>query len=336
MRLQDFDYYLPPELIAQTPAEPRDSSRLLVLNKRTGEIQHAIFRDLPNYLSPGDVLVFNDTRVIPARLHGRRKQTGGNVEFLLVRHVKDTDWEAMGRPARRLKTGERVTIAEDLDVQVLEKLPEGLLLIRLPQEVHENLDKYGEIPLPPYIHDFHGDASRYQTVYARDPGAVAAPTAGLHFTEELISRLRDYGVDLRFITLHVGPGTFQPVKTERIEEHKMHSERYYIPEGLLEYLEEKRSAGNRVVAVGTTSVRALEDAAVRRQAGAWVETDLFIKPGYQFKIVDALITNFHLPKSTLMMLVAAIGGYEHIMNAYRIAVENRYRFYSFGDAMLII
>ncbi len=337
MRLEDFDYHLPEELIAQEPAEPRDSSRLLYLHKATGEIEHHVFRELPDLLAPRDALVLNDTRVLRARLHGRREATGGRVEILLLRPLEGETWQAMARPTKRLHEGERIELEGGPSARLARKLVDGTVELELPEEVSRHLDSFGEMPLPPYIHSYRGDPERYQTVYAHEEGSVAAPTAGLHFTPQLLDALRARGVELEVVTLHVGAGTFQPVKTERIEEHRMHSERYFVPEGLLARLRDVRKRGGRVIAVGTTSARTLESVAARPETeGEWSETDLFIRPGYEWRLVDGLITNFHLPRSTLLMLVSALVGRDAILTAYHVAVERRYRFYSFGDAMLIL
>lgn len=348
MRLEEFDYYLPPELIAQEPVEPRDASRLLVLDRRTGATGHHRFRDLPGFLRPGDLLVFNDTRVIPARLHLRRCDTGGKAEILLLRPLSPEEpgrqtWEALGRPARRLREGvQLVADRGGLEVQVTAALPEGLRRVELTWDARESLsqvlERVGEIPLPPYIHRPLADGERYQTVYARHPGSAAAPTAGLHFTPRLLAELEARGVEMCYLTLHVGLGTFRPIRTETVEEAVLHAEYYRVDGRAAAAVNAVRERGGRVVAVGTTVVRTLETVAtaegVVREGEGW--TDLFIYPGYRFRVVDALVTNFHLPRSSLLMLVCAFGGTERVLAAYREAVNHRYRFYSFGDAMLIL
>lgn len=341
MQLEDFDYNLPPELIAQTPLPRRDESRLLVLKRQTGVIEHRVFRDLPSYLRSGDVLVLNDTRVLPARLIGRRARTGGRVEALLLREVGPDEWEVLVKPGRRCPEGEELIFGEGkLTARVLSRTPEGGRIVSFSAaggSFREVLDKVGRVPLPPYIHGELEDENRYQTVYARHPGSAAAPTAGLHFTPDLLARIKEQGVEITYLTLHVGLGTFRPVREERIEEHRMHAELYTVTPEAASCINAAKSQGRRVVAVGTTVVRTLETAGRngRVEAGSqW--TDLFIYPGFEFKIVDALVTNFHLPKSTLLMLVSAFAGRERILGAYEEAVRRRYRFFSFGDAMLIV
>ena len=339
MKTSDFIYELPEELIAQTPLARRDGSRLLVLDRRTGEVEHKRFYDLPDYLRPGDCLVLNDSRVIPARIFGTRA-SGGVTEVVLLKELEGGRWECLTRPGRKMRPGTEVSFGGgELTAVVEEVLPDGgrILRFRCDGIFLEVLDRLGQMPLPPYIKAQLEDPERYQTVYAREPGSAAAPTAGLHFTEELLEKIRDMGVDVRFVTLHVGLGTFRPVKAENIEDHEMHSEYCTVPEETAAAVRAARLRGGRVVAVGTTSCRTLEsfarpDGTV--EAGSrW--TNIFIYPGYQFRCVDALVTNFHLPGSTLMMLVSALAGRENIMNAYRIAVGERYRFFSFGDAMFI-
>ena len=342
MRVSEFDYELPKELIAKFPAEPRDSSRLLVLNRRTGQIEHRIFRDIVNYLKPGDVLVLNDTKVIPARLYGELP-TGGKVELLLIRQVEPSVWEVMARPARKLKPGKEIIFDSELTGEVLAYVGEGRRLVkfRLPEgkEFMEKLDEIGHIPLPPYVEreETPEDRVKYQTVFARREGSVAAPTAGLHFTPELLKQLKEMGIIIKTVTLHVGPGTFKPVKVERVEEHEMDYETYSVPPETAQEINRAKREGRRVIAVGTTVVRTLESAASKEglvKSGEGI-TNLFIYPGYRFKVIDALITNFHLPRSTLLMLVSAFAGKEKVLNAYREAVKMGYRFYSFGDAMFI-
>ncbi len=342
MKVSLFDYHLPKELIAKYPKEPRDSSRLLVLNRKTGEIEHKVFYQISDYLKEGDLLVLNDTKVIPARLFGEL-QSGAKVEVLLIRQVEPLTWEVMARPARKLKPGKRVFFDGELSAEVVKYLGEGRRLLRFKVEGRntfmEKVYQLGHIPLPPYVEreDTEEDRERYQTVFAVKEGSVAAPTAGLHFTKELLSKLKEKGVIIKNITLHVGPGTFKPVKTEEVEEHQMDYETYQIPSETALEVNRAKEEGRRVIAVGTTVVRTLESAADEEgkvKAGEGI-TNLFIYPGYKFKVVDALITNFHLPRSTLLMLVSAFAGRERVLNAYKEAVKLGYRFYSFGDAMFI-
>jgi S-adenosylmethionine:tRNA ribosyltransferase-isomerase len=340
LKTSDFDYHLPKELIAQTPVEPRDASRLLVLDRTDGSIQHRRFSELGTFLKTGDLLVFNDSRVIPARLHARRPATQGKVELLLLRRLKPGVWQALARPARRLRPGSRLEIVGDdtgCDVQVVAKDEAGSLTVRLSDE--GVIERCGQAPLPPYITEPLADPERYQTVYARERGSAAAPTAGLHFTPELMARLGEQGIGAAFLTLHVGLDTFRPVDEDDPAQHAIHGEYAVLPEDAARQINETRAAGGTVVAVGTTSVRVLETAA-KAAAESVVEpyvgwTDMFILPGHRFRAVDALITNFHLPRSTLLMLVSALAGRDLIMRAYAEAVAERYRFYSFGDAMLI-
>ncbi len=340
MRLSDFDYELPPDRIAQQPAQPRDAARLLVLDRRTGGVQHRIFRDLPELLAPTDLLVLNDTRVIPARLWGQKEGSGGRAEVLLVWREAEGTWRALVR-ARRVRVGTRVVLAEGhLRAELLERHEDGTWRVALEGDVspEEAIQRWGEIPLPPYIRERPQDPEAYQTVYARSPGAVAAPTAGLHFTPELLERLAARGIPHVFITLHVGPGTFRLITAQDPTQHRMDAEPYEVPPKTAEAIREVRVRGGRVVAVGTTVVRTLETAAqpdgtVRAGAG-W--TDLYIYPGYRFQAVDALITNFHLPRSTPLVLVSAFAGRERILAAYQEALRVGYRFGSFGDAMLIL
>ena len=391
MRTADFDYHLPPGLIAQTPIEPRDSSRLLVMRRDTGALEHRKFTDLVDYLRPGDVMVFNQSRVIPARLYGRRADTGSNVEFLLLRRFADGTWQAISRPGRRLRRGVVVKIEEQksqkssqypltkeilndhsekdreiekfpsldssrdkrgaeegFSVEVIATHEDGLKTVRLSRE--EDIERFGHTPLPPYIKERIGDSERYQTVYSRQPGSVAAPTAGLHFTDGLLGKIRDLGVEMAFVTLHVGLDTFKPVDEENPTEHKVHTEHYQMDSQAAETLNRAKAEGRRIIAVGTTSVRVLEQVAQdleRNDQSTFSETEgeasLFILPGHSFRIVDAMITNFHLPRSSLLMLVSAfvgsgasaISGIEGVMGAYQVAIDKGYRFYSFGDAMLI-
>jgi len=336
VRTSDFDYELPPDLIAQTAAEPRDSSRLLVLAP-DGQLHHRRFRDIGDYLLPGDVLVLNDTRVLAARLHGHFGEGGGAVEALLLRDNGGGEWEAMVRPGRRCRVGRRLNF--DGTEAIVERAPEdGIALLRFPAEIDPTAR--GELPLPPYIHERPADPERYQTVYARVPGSAAAPTAGLHFTAELLQRLEQQGVAVRYITLHVGPGTFRPVQVENPAAHPMHAEWFTIDACTASEINERRRAGGRIVAVGTTVVRTLEQVAGETASGEIVAasgwTRLLILPGYQFRVVDDMVTNFHLPRSTLLMLVSAFAGRDRVLAAYAEAMRLRYRFYSFGDAMLLL
>lgn len=339
MKKSDFYFDLPEELIAQTPLERRDASRLLVLNKKTGELEHRHFYDLPEYLHEGDCLVMNDSRVLPARLLGCRS-SGGSVELVLLRDLGEGKWECLSRPGRKTKPGTELSFGDgELTATVLAVTEGGNRIVQFHYEgiFLEVLERLGKMPLPPYIKAELNDAERYQTVYSREVGSAAAPTAGLHFTQELLQKLADKGVRLCYVTLHVGLGTFRPVKEEEIEDHPMHAEFCMIPEETARIVNETKKNGGRVIAVGTTSCRTLEsfasaDGALSPSSG-W--TDIFIYPGYRFKCIDALITNFHLPESTLIMLVSALAGRETILNAYRTAVEEKYRFFSFGDAMFI-
>ncbi len=340
MKTSDFYYDLPHELIAQSPAEKRDMSRLLVYNRETGSIEDRIFHDVIDYLEPGDVLVRNVTKVIPARLYAKREGTGGAMEFLLLRRVNETDWECLVKPGRKALPGREFIVNDELSVTVLECLEDGNRIVRLNYQgiFEEVLDRAGEMPLPPYITEKLEDRSRYQTVYARDNGSAAAPTAGLHFTPELLEAIRAKGVLIADVLLHVGLGTFRPVSAENVEDHHMHSEFWQITEEAAELINSARRAGGRIISVGTTGCRTLESAAddngVVHAGSGW--TDIFITPGYKFKAVDALITNFHLPESTLLMLISAFSSREEIMRVYKHAVDERYRFFSFGDAMLIV
>lgn len=337
LRTEDFDYELPEELIAQRPVTPRDASRLLVADKRTGRLQHKTFRDLPEFLAPGDVLVRNDTRVIPARLLGVKAPTGGRVELLLVRRLSRDTWEALVRPGRRVAPGAVLSFGDGLlTAQVLERTEGGGRIVRFRSvgPLDEALQQAGQVPLPPYIHEDLEDPERYQTVYAREAGSSAAPTAGLHFTQRVLDELKRRGAHITDVTLHVGPGTFRPVKAEYVDEHDMHAEYYHIPEAAAVAVQEAKREGRRVIAVGTTTARALESWAATGETAGW--TDLFIYPGYRWRVVDGLLTNFHLPRSSLLMLVSALLGRERTLAAYREAVKERYRFFSFGDAMLIL
>ena len=340
MKTSDFNYELPPELIAQTPIQRRDASRLLVLDKNTGAWQHRHFYDLPEYLRPGDCLILNNSRVLPARLLGHRLPGGGACEVLLLIDRGQKTWECLVRPGKRMRTGAKLSFGDgELTAEVVEELPGGNRLVRFDYEgiFLEVLEKLGKMPLPPYIKEELQDQERYQTVYSRVNGSAAAPTAGLHFTQELLERVTAMGVQIGYVTLHVGLGTFRPVKEDEIEGHEMHSEYCIIPQETADLINETRKNGGRVICVGTTSCRtieswAAEDGTMTASAG-W--TDIFIYPGYRFKVMDALITNFHLPESTLIMLVSALAGREHILAAYREAVREKYRFFSFGDAMFI-
>ena len=340
MNLKDFHFDLPEELIAQTPIEKRDMSRLLVLDKEQGRINHRLFKDITDYLKPGDCLVLNDTRVIPARLLGTKKDTEGSMEFLLLTRKSGDIWEVMVRPGKKAKPGAVFVFGKgELEAEILEILEGGNRLVKFTYEgiFEEVLDRLGEMPLPPYIKETLEEKERYQTVYSKNEGSAAAPTAGLHFTLELLDKIKNMGVHILYITLHVGLGTFRPVKTDNILEHKMHSEYYCITKESADLINQARAAGGKIICVGTTSTRTLESAAdengLLKESNGW--TDIFIYPGYRFKITDGLITNFHLPESTLLMLVSALAGRDHIMNAYKEAVEEKYRFFSFGDAMLI-
>lgn len=341
MKRSDFGYELPKELIAQSPVEPRDAARMLVLGRESGAYVDSCFNQLDHYLKAGDLLILNDTKVLPARIYGVKEGTGAHVEFLLLTPRGNDVWEVLAGPGKRAKPGSRFVFGGGLmHAEILEVIEGGNRLAQLSYDgnLYNVLEKIGEMPLPPYITQKLEDQSQYQTIYARENGSAAAPTAGLHFTDELFDRLEKKGVKKAFVTLHVGLGTFRPVKEENIEDHLMHSEHYYMPEETARMIRETKRNGGRVIAVGTTSCRTLESVATFngqiKEAEGW--TDIFIYPGYEFKCMDGLITNFHLPESTLIMLVSAFCGYESTMNAYRHAVEERYRFFSFGDAMLIL
>lgn len=337
MLVTDFDYELPQELIAQHPMEPRDHSRLLVVDMHTGEIQHKHFYDLVDYLRPGDVLVFNDTRVIPARLHGT-KDTGAHVEVFLLTRRDATDWEVLVRPGKKLQVGARINFSDELSCEVIEHTDFGGRVVRFKYEgiFEEILDRLGETPLPPYITAPLEDKERYQTVYNRERGSAAAPTAGLHFTKELLAKIKELGCEEVFVTLHVGLGTFRPVSEANIEDHKMHKEFYTVSQEAADAINKAKAEGRRIIAVGTTAVRTLESAGADgtlRAGGNW--TNIFIYPGYKFRFVDELVTNFHLPQSTLLMLVSTLATRDIMLATYKKAVEERYRFFSFGDAMFI-
>ena len=340
MKTSDFYFDLPQELIAQDPLEDRSSSRLLVLDRESGKTQHRVFRDIIEYLNPGDCLVVNNTKVIPARLYGSKIGTDAKIEVLLLKRRENNVWETLVKPGKKCRVGARISFGEGLLIgEVIDVVDEGNRLIRFEYEgiFEEILDKLGQMPLPPYIHHQLKDKNRYQTVYAKHDGSAAAPTAGLHFTPELLEEIKKKGVHIAHVTLHVGLGTFRPVKVEDVTDHHMHSEFYIVEPEQAELINRVKKEGGKIVAVGTTSCRTLESAStedgiLKAQSG-W--TDIFIYPGYHFKMVDALITNFHLPKSTLVMLVSALAGREHILAAYKEAVEKKYRFFSFGDAMFI-
>ena len=340
MKLEDFDYYLPEELIAQTPLVKRDESRLLVLDKETGNIEHKKFYDIIDYLTPGDTLVLNDTKVLPARLIGTKEETGAVIEILLLKNIEGDKWECLTKPARRIKEGTVVTFGNgELKAKCCGVFDEGIRHFELIYDgiLMEILEHLGTMPLPPYIHEKLEDQSLYQTVYAKEVGSAAAPTAGLHFTKELLKEIEEKGVNIAYVTLHVGLGTFRPVSVDNIEEHEMHSEFYSMTKEVADLLNKTKKEGHNIIAVGTTSTRTLETIASQynefKECNGW--TNIFIYPGYEFKGIDKLITNFHLPKSTLVMLVSALAGRENILNAYKIAVEDKYRFFSFGDAMFI-
>lgn len=341
MKVDLFDFHLPEELIAQTPLEDRTSSRLMVVNKETGELEHRKFKDIYEYINPGDCLVLNDTRVLPARLHGEKEDTGAHIEVLLLKQQEDDKWETLVKPAKRVKEGTIISFGEGmLKAVCVKELEHGGRILDFQYEgiFYEILDQLGEMPLPPYIKEKLDDQDRYQTVYAKERGSAAAPTAGLHFTNELLDALKEKGVHIAFITLHVGLGTFRPVNVEDIDKHEMHAEFYQLHAETASLLNKVRAEGGRILSVGTTSTRTLETIASANN-GEFVEssgwTSIFIYPGYEFKGIDGMITNFHLPKSTLIMLVSALAGRENILHAYETAVKERYRFFSFGDAMFI-
>lgn len=340
MQLEEFNYYLPEELIAQTPLEKRDASRLLVLDKNTGNIQHKMFPNILDYMEEGDTLVLNDTKVLPARLIGVKQQTNAVIEILLLKDIQDDVWECLTKPARRVGVGTVISFGEGLlTAKCIEEKEDGLRKYELIYNgiLLEILDQLGTMPLPPYIHEKLEDQTRYQTVYAKNTGSAAAPTAGLHFTEELLEEIKRRKINIEYVTLHVGLGTFRPVAEENILDHKMHSEYYEMSEETAQKLTETKKNNKKIIAVGTTSVRTLET--IMKKHGKFQAssgfTDIFIYPGYEFKAVDYLITNFHLPKSTLIMLISALAGKDNVLNAYQLAVEEKYRFFSFGDSMLI-
>lgn len=340
MNVKDYDYDLPEELIAQDPLEDRSSSRLMVLDRQTGDVEHRHFTDILEYLHPGDCLVINNTKVIPARLFGVKEDTQAKIEVLLLKRKENDIWETLVKPGKKAKPGTKLVFGDGLlTAEVVDVVEEGNRLIQFHYDgiFEEILDQLGQIPLPPYITHQLKDKNRYQTVYAKYDGSAAAPTAGLHFTKELLQKVKDMGVDIAEVTLHVGLGTFRPVKVENVLDHHMHSEFYMVSQEAADKINRAKESGHRVIAVGTTSTRTLEAAADENgrlhETSGW--TEIFIYPGYQFKVIDALITNFHLPQSTLVMLVSALAGREHVLHAYEIAVKERYRFFSFGDAMLI-
>ncbi len=340
----DFYYYLPEELIAQKPIENRDESRLMVLNKSSGNVSHDHFYNILNYIKPGDCLILNDSKVLPARVYGKNIKTGATVEFLLLKQCSDSTWETLVKPGKKAKENSAFIFGNPygayLEAEIKKILPDGIRIIEFKNthDFFSKLETIGQMPLPPYIKEKLKDKSRYQTVYAKDLGSAAAPTAGLHFTPELLEKIKESGIKIGFLTLHVGLGTFRPVKEEDIEKHKMHSEYFVLPESTAQLINDTKKSGGRVISVGTTSCRVLESvfqkyAAIKSCEGL---TDIFIRPGYKFGVIDGLITNFHLPESTLVMLVSAFAGYENTIKAYKIAVEEKYRFFSFGDAMIII
>lgn len=338
MKLTDFSYELPKELIAQHPAEPRDHARLMLYDRKTGAVEHKHFYDLVDELKAGDVLVFNDSKVIPARLYGKRVPTGGKVEVLLLTPVGEDRWEVLVKPGKKALPGTTIEFPEGLQAEVLDRTDFGGRVVHFTYDgvFDDIIDKIGEMPLPPYIHEKMEDPNEYQTVYARERGSAAAPTAGLHFTDELLQKIRDKGVEEVFVTLHVGLGTFRPVEEENIEDHQMHSEFYSITPEAADAINRAKAEGRRIIAVGTTSIRTLESAGTTgtlKAGSGW--TNIFIYPGFTFHIVDALVTNFHLPESTLLMLISALSTREQILHAYEIAVKEKYRFFSFGDAMFI-
>lgn len=341
MKRSEFFYDLPQELIAQTPVEPRDSSRMLVMNRKTGELEHKIFRDVIEYMNSGDCLILNNTKVLPARMYGTRTDTGAVVEFLLLTQRSGDTWEVITGPGKKARVGHSFTFGDgSLTAEIIEVLPDGNRVAKFGFEGNffEVIDKIGEMPLPHYITERLEDKDRYQTVYAKERGSAAAPTAGLHFTPELLEKIKEKGIKVGFVTLHVGLGTFRPVKADNIEEHHMHSEHYHLPAETAALINETKKNGGRVFAVGTTCCRTLESVATFKgeicEDDGW--TNIFIYPGYEFKCIDCLITNFHLPESTLIMLVSAFAGYDHTMKAYEVAVKEKYRFFSFGDACLIL
>ncbi len=342
MKTSDFYYDLPQELIAQTPIEPRDMSRLMVIDKNTGEVEHKIFKDLIDYLRPDDCLILNDTRVIPARIYGVKKETGAVVEFLLLKQSENNVWECLCKPGKRAKIGTEFVFGDGIvECEVVDITDDGNRKVQFKcdsKEIYTILDKIGKMPLPPYITEELQNGELYQTVYSKELGSAAAPTAGLHFTKEMLKKIEDKGIKIGYVTLHVGLGTFRPVKVDDVTNHKMHSEHYHISKETADLINDTKKNGGRVIAVGTTSTRTLESVATKNGCICEDEDDtsIFIYPGYEFKCIDGLVTNFHLPESTLIMLISAFAGYDNVMNAYKIAVEEKYRFFSFGDACLFI
>ncbi|AJC96015.1 tRNA preQ1(34) S-adenosylmethionine ribosyltransferase-isomerase QueA [Staphylococcus hyicus] len=341
MNIEDFNYHLPENLIAQTPLKERDTSKLLYMNRKTGETKDLHFKDVIQFLEPGDTLVLNDTKVMPARLFGLKKETNAKVEMLMLTNIEGDDWEVLIKPAKRIKVGQQVSFGDDKIVATcVKELDQGGRIMRLQYDgiLQERLDELGEMPLPPYIKERLDDRDRYQTVYAKETGSAAAPTAGLHFTDELLNVVREKGVNIAFVTLHVGLGTFRPVSVDNVNDHEMHSEYYTVTKETAKLLNDTKSKGKRIISVGTTSTRTLEtvvrDYGTFTQASGW--TNIFIYPGFEFKAIDGLITNFHLPKSTLVMLVSAFSSTQFVINAYTHAVNEQYRFFSFGDAMIIL
>lgn len=338
MKTSDFYYDLPQELIAQTPMVPRDMSRLMVIDKNTGEVEHKIFKDLIDYLRPGDCLILNDTRVIPARIYGVKKETGAVVEFLLLKQSENNVWECLCKPGKRAKIGTEFVFGDGIvECEVVDITDDGNRKVQFKcdsKEIYTILDKIGKMPLPPYITEELQNGELYQTVYSKELGSAAAPTAGLHFTEEMLKQIEDKGIKIGYVTLHVGLGTFRPVKVDDVKNHKMHSEHYHISKETADLINNTKKNGGRVIAVGTTSTRTLESVATKNGCICEDEDDtsIFIYPGYEFKCIDGLVTNFHLPESTLIMLISAFAGYDNVMNAYKIAVKEKYRFFSFGDA----
>lgn len=339
MNISDFNYDLPQDLIAQTPIDKRDESKLMILDKNNGNIKHEVFKNIIDYLNPGDTLVLNDTKVIPARLIGVKEETGAVIELLLLKNTEDNIWECLSKPAKRLKIGTIVSFSKELKAKVIKKEEEGIVHVELIYEgiLMEILDRLGEMPLPPYIHEKLKENDRYQTVYAKNIGSAAAPTAGLHFTDELLNKIKEKGINIEFVTLHIGLGTFRPVEEENILDHHMHTEYYIMDEDVANKLNQRKKEGKKIYAVGTTSTRVLETVMSKYNEfkACSGNTDIFIYPGYKFKAIDGLITNFHLPKSTLLMLVSALSSREIILNAYKEAIEHKYRFFSFGDSMFI-
>ena len=342
MKTSDFYYDLPQELIAQTPIEPRNMSRLMVIDKNTGEVEHKIFKDLTDYLRAGDCLILNDTRVIPARIYGVKKETGAVVEFLLLKQSENNVWECLCKPGKRAKIGTEFVFGEGIvECEVIDVTGDGNRKVQFKcdsKEIYNILDKIGKMPLPPYITEELKNGELYQTVYSKELGSAAAPTAGLHFTKEMLKEIENKGIKIGYVTLHVGLGTFRPVKVDDVTKHKMHSEHYHISKETADLINDTKANGGRVISVGTTSTRTLESVATKHGCICEDEDDtsIFIYPGYEFKCIDGLVTNFHLPESTLIMLISAFAGYDNVMNVYKIAVDEKYRFFSFGDACLFI